>query len=208
MLSSFEIGATQTKSLRFFRATIKTQLSLNLVSRSDSLCLLQKDSLFILNIEIYLGRWKLTDGTTAFNQWFKNNQVSATPSDAGRATQQIIQTLGGFDDVGCLAHEGVIRLLNKISRRPVTKTNVYGTFRGQINCAVNSEILGNSIFETLVQRKAVELGLELKCGKCDSWSWYSVKQLDYTLTCDLCFKQTDFPVLDPINRKHSRWAYA
>ncbi len=56
--------------------------------------------------------WHLTDGTTAFTTWFKGNKITAIPSDAGRATQQIIQTLGGFWGVSCLAHKGIIELLN------------------------------------------------------------------------------------------------
>ena len=152
-------------------------------------------------------RWGLTDGTTAFNQWFKNNQISATPSDAGRATQQIIQTLGDFEDVGCLAHKGVIQLLNKIASRPVSKTIHYQKFRKKIDNAVANGISGKSIFETLVKRRAVEIGLDLKCNKCSKWSWYSVKQLDYSLICNFCFKPFDFPVVDPIDNKHSKWAY-
>ena len=151
-------------------------------------------------------RWNL-DVSTAFNKWFKAYQISATPSDAGRATQQIIQTLDGFWGVGCLAHKGVIELLDKISNRPVAKTAKYQKFRDEINSAVADETLGERIFETLVNHKAVELGLELKCGKCGAWSWYSVNQLDYLVICSLCLKQYDFPTTNPTDHKHSRWAY-
>ena len=48
-------------------------------------------------------QWNLVDGTVAFNQWLNGKQVSATLSDAGRATQQIIETLGGCWGVSCLA---------------------------------------------------------------------------------------------------------
>ena len=150
--------------------------------------------------------WNL-DALTAFNKWFNANATPVTPSDAGMATQQIIQTLGGFRGVDCLAHKGVIELLHKISKRPVTKTAKYQKFRDEINSAVDDETLGERIFETLVNHKVVELGLELKCGKCGSWSWYSVKQLDYLLTCNFCLKQVDFPVINPTDCKHSRWAY-
>ena len=151
-------------------------------------------------------RWNL-DVTTTFDKWFKANQVSAAPSDAGMATQQIIQTLGGLSGVGCLAHKGVIEFLDKISDRPVTKTAKYQKFRDKIKCAVDSEPLSERIFKTLVERKVVELGLELKCSKCGSWSWYSIEQLDYSLTCSLCLRQFDFPVTNPSDSKHSRWAY-
>ena len=152
-------------------------------------------------------RWDMIDGTTALNTWFQDNKISAVLSDAGRATQQIIQTLGGFWGVRSIAHEGVIRLLDKMSRKPVTHSAHYAEFKNKIHSAVNKNIWKTRDFETIVERKAVELGLELKCTKCGSWSWYSVKQLDYSLVCDLCLKQFDFPITNPGYSKHSRWAY-
>ena len=144
-------------------------------------------------------QWNLIDGTAAFNQWFKANQVPSTLSGAGRATQQIIETLGGFWGVSRIANKGVIELLNKISNRPVTKTADYQTFQDKLR---------KGTFEILVELKAIELGLELKCSRCGSWSWYSITQLDYSLTCSLCLKQFDFPVTIPVNDgKHSRSAY-
>ena len=152
-------------------------------------------------------RWELTDGTTALNTWFNENDITAIPSDAGRATQQIIQTLGGFWGVSSLAHKGVIKLLNEMSRKPITRSAHSKEFQNKINNAVADDIWRHRNFETLVESKAVELGLELKCSKCRSWSWYSVKQLDYSLACDLCLKQFDFPITRPSNSKLSRWAY-
>ena len=152
-------------------------------------------------------QWNLVDGTAAFNQWLNDKQVSATLSDAGRATQQIIETLGGCLGVSCLAHRGVIELLDEMSRSPVTKTAHYKEFENKIGHAIGNKRWKKRIFESLVGRKVVELGLELRCSKCSKWSWYSITQLDYLLTCSFCFKQFDFPITNPINGKHSRWAY-
>lgn len=152
-------------------------------------------------------RWDLIDGTTALNAWFKNNEISAVLSDAGKATQQIIQTLGGFWGVRSIAHEGVVCLLDEMSRKPVTRSAHYAEFKNKIHNAVSEDIWRTRNFETLVECKAVELGLELKCTKCGSWSWYPVKRLDYSLVCDLCLEQFDFPITNPGHSKHSRWAY-
>ncbi len=152
-------------------------------------------------------RWNLVDGTTAINNWLKHNQVSTQLSDSGRATQQIVQTLEGFGGVGCIAHKGVIELLNKMANKPVTKTCRFETFQNKIDCAVSKKEWAKRTFETLVERKAAELGLEIKCSKCDSRSWYSISQLDYTLICNLCLKQFNFPVTNPEDNKQSRWAY-
>ena len=96
-----------------------------------------------------------------------------------------------------IAHKDVIEFFNKISNRP-TKTTSHETFQ---------EKLGNVVLETLVERKAIELGLNLKCSKCSEWNWYSLAQLNYSLTCSLCLRQFDFPVVDPIDTKRSKWAY-
>lgn len=152
-------------------------------------------------------RWYLTDGTTAIESWFSDNKITAVLSDAGRATQQIIHTLGGFWGVRALAHRDIVEFLNEMSRKPVTRSAHYKEFQNKINKAVSKDIWRNRNFETLVERKAVELGLEIKCNNCGSWSWYSLKQLDYSINCDLCLKPFDFPITSPGNSKHSRWAY-
>ena len=141
--------------------------------------------------------WNLVDGITVFSQWFKANKIPSTLSDAGRATQQIIQTLGSCREVFYIAHKDVIEFLNTISNR-FTKTTSHETFQ---------EKLGKSVLETLVERKVIELGLNLKCSKCSEWNWYSLAQLNYSLTCRLCLRQFDFPVIDPIDKKRSKWAY-
>ena len=167
------------------------------------------EGLVIFPSEEYMfERWSLVDGTTAFNQWFNDKEkVSAIRSDAGRATEQIIQTLGGLGwGVLCLTHKGVVELLDKMSNR-LTKSFHRQKFQRKICQAVNNQKLKDRTFETLVRQKAVELGLELKCSKCSKWSWYSVNQLDYSLICNFCFKQFDFPIIDPTDKKHSKWAY-
>lgn len=152
-------------------------------------------------------QWYFVDGTTAFSQWLNNEKVSATLSDAGSTTQQIIETLGGISGVRHLAHRKIIDLLDEISRRPITKTAHYNEFENKIGNAIGNNEGKKITFDSLVQRKVVELGLELKCSKCKKWSWYSITQLDYSLTCTFCIKQFDFPITKPIGKKHSRWAY-
>ena len=151
-------------------------------------------------------QWQLVDGNTAFEKWFKDKQRPATLSHAGRATQQIIQTLGGFWGVGHLAHKGIIELLNEMSKNSATKTTHYKEFKNKIQAAVSDKNLIKRTSETLIERKAVELGLELKCEKCGAPSWYMVNQLDYSLTCSLCFKEFNFPISNPLG-EHSKWSY-
>jgi len=151
--------------------------------------------------------WRLTDGATAINSWLKSNGINAVFSDAGRATQQIIQTLGGFWGVKSLAHPDIVKLLNEISRKPGSRSIQQQEFSNRIQNAIKNNIWREGNFETLVKRNAVELGLELRCTKCSSWSWYSLKQLDYQLTCGLCLREFAFPVIEPTGAHNSKWAY-
>jgi len=152
-------------------------------------------------------RWELCSGTKALNTWFNENKITATLSDAGRATQQIIQTLGGFWGVGKIAYPGIVELLDEMSRKPLTRSVHCREFENKINIAVGKGIWRYKEFETLVKRNAVELGLELKCAKCGNWGWHSIKQLDYSLTCDLCLQRFDFPITNPRGSQYCKWAY-
>lgn len=152
-------------------------------------------------------RWELCSGTNALNTWFNENKITATLSDAGRTTEQIIQTLGGFWGIGKIANVGTVKLLDGMSRKPLTRSMHYKEFGQKIKDAVGEGIWRYKEFETLVDRHAVELGLELKCAKCGSWGWHSIKQLDYSLTCDLCSQQFDFPITNPCSSQYCKWAY-
>lgn len=151
--------------------------------------------------------WDMLEGTTAINKWLKSHAIHAILSDAGRATQQIIQTLGGFFGVASLAHPKIVKLLNDISRSPILRSIHHQEFKNKIQNATKGDIFRGLNFKDIVEKGAVELGLELRCTKCSSWSWYSLKQLDYQMSCSLCLRQFGFPIIEPAASGNSRWAY-
>ena len=71
-------------------------------------------------MEIPVEYWEVPDGTTAISEWLTANSTASVASDAGRATEQIVQTIGGFGRVSDLAKRGIIETLDKMSRRPIT----------------------------------------------------------------------------------------
>ncbi len=151
--------------------------------------------------------WKMPDGNSAITNWLKMHKIDVKESDPGRATRQIIQTLGGLAGVTSFAHPDLVKLLDGISRSPILKSETHHQFKNNIKNAIKTDYGRLSNFETLVLRGAVQLGLELMCSNCKSWTWYSLNQLDYQLTCGLCLREFQFPILDPSNNKISRWAY-
>ena len=149
-------------------------------------------------------RWNLIDGATAFNEWFKINNLKGTKlSEAGKSTQQIIQSLGGFSGVRSIANGDIINLLNDMSKS-ISQCQHTKEFQNKVKTAVKNDFHYELTFDTLIQKQAVKLGLEVKCTKCESWSWYSLNQMDYSLICSRCLKQFFFPSKDS---KQTRYSY-
>lgn len=152
-------------------------------------------------------RWDLPSGAAAIAEWLKSSGVASVASDAGRVTDQIVQTLGGFNRVGDIANKGVLETLDEMSRRPITPSAHHLKFRNQIDQAVKGSLWRERSFETLVERNAVQLGLEVRCNNCLSWSLFALNQLNYELQCALCLRATRFPIVDPGKSENARWAY-
>lgn len=141
----------------------------------------------------------------AISAWFKTQDITTTQSDAGRSTQQIIDTLGGFFGVRALASKKIIEELNKIAMKPASKTENVMAFKNKIIAGTTNKRWKNSSFEKLVNNGAVELGAEIKCTDCGHPSWFELPKLDHRLKCDLCMRFFDFPKVD--TKSHLTWAY-
>ncbi|MFA5966676.1 MAG: hypothetical protein WC804_21885 [Sphingomonas sp.] len=151
--------------------------------------------------------WALESHPSAIETWLADRGIRTALSGSGRATQQIIETLGGFSWVSSLASEAVVKLLNDISRRPVNKSMEHHQFRNRVNDAVKDKLWHRDAFKVLVEKNAVELGFEVRCEKCGSWSWYALAELDAELKCHLCLRRYGFPAINPTDRDRANWAY-
>lgn len=146
--------------------------------------------------------WSFPNGTEATQEWLNALEIKSKVSDAGKATQQIIETLGGVLHIYALANKGIVEKLDEMARKLLTGSFHSNKFKNQIK-NVSNEGRAN----LLIAKNVVQIGLELKCSKCDSWSWYKVSDLDYELNCNRCLKNLHFPVTEPTNNQFSRWSY-
>ena len=146
--------------------------------------------------------WNLHNGTDTINQWLSTYKITANISDAGKSVQQIIETIGGVPQLFSLANKNVIEQLNKMANTPLTRSFHAKEFENKVNAKGDKKRSSR-----LVSQKVVQLGLELKCSKCDSWNWYEINNLNYELSCNRCLKFFDFPILEPSNSSLSRWSY-
>jgi len=164
---------------------------------------------FIASCEYYSSPHflRLIDGTRAFQEWFKTEGIESIPSNAGLAAQQIIRILGGLRGAHSIAHGDIVKLLDGVSRRPHSRCIHHKEFENKIKSASKGQIWRGREFKSLVENKAVEIGLELKCAKCSSWSWQPLDKLGYSIECGLCLQNFSFPATDPNNGQNSRWSY-
>ena len=146
--------------------------------------------------------WNLHNGTEAINQWLSKHEIEATVSDAGKSVHQIIETIGGVPQLSSLANRSTVELLNDMANKSLTRSMHAEEFKNRINTKKNKRPASR-----LISQKIVQLGLELKCSKCDSWNWYEVNNLNYELSCNRCLKLFSFPILEPSNSSLSRWSY-
>jgi hypothetical protein len=146
--------------------------------------------------------WRLQEGSAAIAKWLAEKKIASQNSEAGRSTEQIIKTLGGPGSVRLIACREVIQVLNDMAKGSMTMQ--VDKFKHLVEQAQRKSIWLKGDYEQLVKQRVVELGMELSCQKCGSWSWYSISQLDYRLNCELCLKSFEFPKLDTSQR---RWAF-
>lgn len=147
--------------------------------------------------------WELLEGSAAVTQWLKDFKISITTSESGRAAQQIIKTLGGCWGVRHIANAGIVNILDDMAKG--SRSMQADEFLQRVSNEAQGSLWHGGEYDYLVKRRAVELGLEVKCPKCDSWSWYSITQLDYSVTCELCLREFEFPKLE--RKQNSKWAY-
>ena len=124
---------------------------------------------------------------------------------------QILKTIQSLDYERTynLSSEDIINFLKEIKEKTLNESDLK-----EFKSKVNQQIIltpeqQKHLPEILLKKKVIELGMEIKCDKCNKWSWYSLKRLNHSLVCDFCLKIYQFPFIDPILEKDkiSEWSY-
>ena len=138
------------------------------------------------------------------------NHIFNYPPEAEKilGSQRVVQSLG-LEKMYYLANRNTIEFLKQKSNIQLDKSGlkkIKEIFEEEISLTPRHQ---KNLPEKLLKKKVIELGMEIKCDKCNKRSWYSLKRLDYSLVCDFCFKSYKFPMIGPIleKNKYSRWSY-
>ena len=152
--------------------------------------------------------WSLTfscpKAETVFTEWLRNRGWSSNLSPSGKIAQQMARQLGGMWGISLLAHEGLVELLCSLAGG---KTISEVELRKKLNIIAQKEKFGadvDRLLKSLIDVKSLSLGLEIQCPTCSIRSWFSVKDVDYSVTCPNCFSILNIPSHSP---KEMKWSY-
>lgn len=146
--------------------------------------------------------------------------VEAKLSDPGHVARQMLDHLGGLWGAHLLAEVETLQLLNKMAggvRRKVNATETMEESFERRSAPIKDwndliarrkakRLRPQISIEDFTKRNVIKLGLETDCPNCRATNWHSLTSSDYTLICDRCLKNYDFPQYKL--RDHNRnWAY-
>src|SRR6185295_1474213 len=110
----------------------------------------------------------------------------------GHIARQMLKQLGGIWGTQTLADKGVIPLLNKFAKGRTLNADAFWAELSKVSA---KQLWGDpkKLARHLVDRHAVQLGMELQCPHCRQHSWFSIKDADYELNCPKCLEQFVLP---------------
>ena len=146
-----------------------------------------------------------------FLAWLENRGWQAELSPAGRIAKQMLKQLGGICGINILANENLVELLGEMQGEKIKKHSEFNRRIskfikpewGDIDKGKLQEFTKNRI-QKLVNVGVIQVGMELQCPICHQRSWYSIKEVDYSLKCPKCLAQFHFPSHSP---KKIQWSY-
>ena len=150
--------------------------------------------------------WEIITGEKAVAAWMAEQGIKTEMSPAGRTTHELIRAMNGVVGLRSLANADIVKLLNTVATSP-SKTIQQQNFFNRVSAATKDDHWLDHAGQTLVKRGALELGLELRCSICVSWSWHSISDLSDKVRCGLCRRTFSFPSIDTSNSGKTRWAY-
>ena len=145
-------------------------------------------------------------GNEAIIDWFKQHDINAAASDAGRVSDQIISSIGGFRGVAhILKEKATLKLLNKMAKSP-KRTAAFPEWQRIKNSVNKNGVSSENYLDQFVRAGVLKLGLSVRCSNCTKENWYGLDDLAEKVSCERCLKNFSFPQGNPTNFRYS-WKY-
>lgn len=160
------------------------------------------------------------NGRDAFTGWFKEQAITALPSDAGQVADQVISAAGSLLACGMFSDKETILLLNsmaeshseprrgekKIQRKSPDKTKNNNTIENHFKAREKRSWGFWANLDYFLERSVFRAGLRIQCPNCAYYNWYDLKTIDYSLICNRCLKEFPFNQ-SPGRLRKADWFY-
>ena len=145
-------------------------------------------------------------GSEAIIDWFKRHDINAEASDAGRVSDQILSSIGGFRGVAhILKEKATLKLLNKMANSQ-KRTAAFPEWQRIKNSVNKNGVSSENYLDQFVRAGVLKLGLSVQCSNCTKENWYGLDDLAEKVLCERCLKNFSFPQGNPTNFRYS-WKY-
>jgi hypothetical protein len=161
----------------------------------------------IVLLQQYVGeveRLSLMRGSDAFIEWLELLGIHATPSSAGRTAEEVVGSLGWMH--GWLLEDAeTLKLLDKMANSVRGTANV-AQWKGLIQRRGRMRSLPPISLDRFTKAGILQLGIGARCPHCTNDNWYSLRDVDYRISCERCLREFDFPQ-GSLNPKYPPWRY-
>lgn len=163
-----------------------------------------------------VSRLQLPTREQAVVSWLAGQGLVATPSEAGRITDQVIAALGGLWGTTLVRDIEILKLLDKMARSRVVREG--GDSEEFPDSTANAKTWVDTLkrvgqrrrfrdgktLQRLVEANVLRLGLAASCQHCAKENWYSLDDVATTVRCERC--RNDFPYPQG-NPQANAWKY-
>ena len=160
------------------------------------------------------------NGRDAIVGWFKEQAITASPSDAGQVADQVVSAAGSLLACGMFSDKETIELLNsmaeshseprrgekKIQRKSPDKTKNNNTIENHFKAREKRSWGFWANLDYFLERSVFRAGLRIQCPNCAYYNWYDLKTIDYSLICNRCLKEFPFNQ-SPGRLRKADWFY-
>jgi hypothetical protein len=151
---------------------------------------------------------KLPSPYGAILTWLAAKGIEATPSDAGRVGEQVIESVGGLRGTTILRERSILEQLNKMPRSRTEwndgSADEYSDKAAPVHTwlqtlkPINKKLFGKwKTLSRLVDDGVLQLGLSPRCPYCTQENWYSLDEVGNEVSCIRCLKRFQFPQGSP-----------
>lgn len=143
-----------------------------------------------------------------FIEWMSSMGWEAELSTPGRIQLEALRHLGGGRfGIGLLSSQELVEFSNVHSDgKAISEEECMDKMENAIK-ASKLQMKPAELVNLLVEKRALQLGVRLQCQHCGRRSWYSLKEFDYELTCQLCLREFLSPRVPTRSDESVNWAY-